>query len=160
MVEKVNENSWDINPMPEEVVELNYTASYSKEEYEKMSYGFKPEMMEDKWFIYMKENSLFLHRSWTGDCIYKLVFTEMNDDIVVNKLIVNRNSEQYTDDETVDEYDIELVHFLINNILLGNDVPFPLPCDLPENDGVFQHVISGTANSEKLFKKKPWWKFW
>lgn len=26
--------------------------------------------MEDKWFSYMDENTLYAHRSWTGYCIY------------------------------------------------------------------------------------------
>jgi len=32
--------------------------------------GLVPEEIEDKWFIYWEDDTLFFHRSWTGNCIY------------------------------------------------------------------------------------------
>jgi len=28
--------------------------------------------MEDKWFIFLEDDWLYLHRSWTGTCVYKV----------------------------------------------------------------------------------------
>jgi hypothetical protein len=32
--------------------------------------------MEDKWFIYYDEPHLFLHRSWSGQPVYRLAITQ------------------------------------------------------------------------------------
>ena len=64
--------------------------------------GVIPEEMEDKWFIYYEssENKLYLHRSWTGFCIYIIRFEEREDKFVATTAEVNRDPSQYscTDD--------------------------------------------------------------
>ena len=47
--------------------------------------------MEDKWFWYMEESTLWAHRSWTGYCIYRIDFKEDNAHLVT----INRDPEQY-----------------------------------------------------------------
>lgn len=43
-------------------------------EYARLSLGLIPEEMEDKWFIYLEDNKLYCHRSWTGLCTYIVEF--------------------------------------------------------------------------------------
>lgn len=43
-------------------------------EYARLSLGLIPEEMEDKWFIYLEDNKLYCHRSWTGLCAYIVEF--------------------------------------------------------------------------------------
>lgn len=49
---------------------LRFEASFSDQEYERMSLGLIPASMDDKWFIFEEDNTLFFHRSWTDLCIY------------------------------------------------------------------------------------------
>ena len=53
--------------------------------------GHVPQAMEDKWFWYMEESTLWAHRSWTGHCIYRIDFKEDGHHAVT----VNRDPEQY-----------------------------------------------------------------
>ena len=63
--------------------------------------------MEDKWFWYVESNKLYIHRSWTGFCIY-IVELDTNGHLEV---VVNRNMEQYKNTD-VDEDKNTLSHLL------------------------------------------------
>lgn len=83
---------WKTLDLPNEVEQFIYERNFSEEELKLLSYGFIPEEMEDKWFIYMENNTLYFHRSWTGICIFKIEFKPNNKHIV----IANNNKEQFT----------------------------------------------------------------
>lgn len=46
--------------------------------------------MEDKWFIYYEEPHLFLHRSWTGQPVYKLTLKDLLDGAEVTECFGQR----------------------------------------------------------------------
>lgn len=146
--------------MPVETHLLNYSATFSTQEFEKIAQGLIPQEMEDKWFIYFEAGTLSLHRSWTRTCIYQVEFTEDNGLHYVRRARVNRNPEQYP--ETDDAYDLRLLSFLIDRLLLEKPVPFPIPSALPQDSpaGLYQHAVTGSALPEKRLVRKPWWKFW
>jgi hypothetical protein len=91
---------------------------------------------------------LNFHRSWTGQCIYQMKFERKGNEGFVTEAWVNRNQEEYRNFD--DNYDIELLSFLIDNFLLGKNKPFPIPSNLPKNltSGVYQHSVSGSAYPE------------
>lgn len=86
-----HKGDWKTKPMPEENETFVFNRTFSDEEIYKLSCGHIPKDMDDRWFSYMEKSTLFLHRSWTGYCVYKLYFKEDNNHLVV----VNRDSEQY-----------------------------------------------------------------
>ena len=43
---------------------------YSLEDLERICWGFVPRAMEDKWFMVVEDEQLFIHRSWTGRLCY------------------------------------------------------------------------------------------
>ena len=145
-------------PMPSETADLNYRQEFTPEEYQRISRGLIPQEMEDKWFAYLEEGTLFWHRSWTGFCMYRVELVCQGDRYRVRRALVNRNRQQYRSID--DAYDLELLRFLIDGLLLGRKVHFPLPPGLPEETpkGLFQHHASGTGYPERVVK--PWWKFW
>ncbi len=150
-------DSWDIKPF-KEMKTIPFETEYSQEEFNKIIQGLIPEQMEDKWFIYYEQPSLFFYRSWTGEPIYKLNFTEVNNKAKVTEAFVSNN---VADEDTI-YYNIQLVDFLIANLLLGQHKPFPILADTKQPiPGVYQHHISGTGYQEKVIRcNKPWWKFW
>ena len=142
-------DSWKTLPMPAKVAVLEYAAEFSAEEFERISRGFIPEAMEDKWFIYLDADTLCLHRSWTGHCIYKVEFAREGGGHVVRHAIANRDPVEYTQRDNA--YDARLLDFLIRNLLLGAGVPFPMPKGLPGDAprGLYQHHVAGTGYPEK-----------
>lgn len=57
----------------EGMVPLPYCAAFDDEQFERLSDGLIPRAMEDKWFVYLDNNLLCFHRSWTGQGIYQVV---------------------------------------------------------------------------------------
>jgi 8-oxo-dGTP diphosphatase len=84
-------DDWIITPMPDQHETFVLNRSFSYKEMDALRRGNIPQAMEDKWFWYMENSTLWAHRSWTGGCIYRIDFKEDNNHIVT----VNRNPEQY-----------------------------------------------------------------
>jgi len=71
--------------------------------------------------MYFEDDTLFLHRSWTGSCLYTVRFEVRPDGSArIVEALVNRDPEQYT--ETSDAKDARTVVSLVKTLLL--DQPF------------------------------------
>ena len=64
-------SSWKRKPF-KDGLPLPYQATFDSEQFARLKEGLIPREMEDKWFIYYEEPHLFLHRSWTGQPVYRL----------------------------------------------------------------------------------------
>ena len=53
--------------------------TFDKNAYEKLRLGHISRDMDDKWNIYTENNTVHLHRSWTGDEIYRFELKETLD---------------------------------------------------------------------------------
>lgn len=142
--------SWKIRPMPEQQKELLVDGRYSREEFERIRLGLVPQSPEDKWFIYLADGWLHFHRSQTGTCIFQLELLPNGDDYVTGRAIVNRAPNQYR--VTDDEYDVELMSYLVDHLLLGRFAPLPIPNNLAEDDHsrYRRHVMGRPSGSNGL----------
>lgn len=116
--ERAKKSDWHTKPMPEECTTIEMSTKYSTEAMKYIRKGTVPEEMEDKWFMYYEEEEdrLYMHRSWTGYCVYILKF-EIHEDGSgsVVSMIVNRNSEEYlsTDDEKDAESAVDILKWIL-----------------------------------------------
>lgn len=110
MVKKTDWNS--LADMPQETDHFVLERQLSETEISILKEGHRPEEMEDKWFMYWKNNKLYFHRSWTGICIYIVSLMEGTDKLDV---IVNRNPNEYK--ETNIEQDKTMLQILINRYI-------------------------------------------
>jgi hypothetical protein len=90
---------------------------YDQEHIDIIKKGFIPKTTEDKWYIYSKDNWIYFHRAWTGQRIYEVELKYINGSYIVDDFIVERNIEKYNN--TDDEYDLSILHVLIDYGLLG-----------------------------------------
>ena len=116
-------NDWKTEPLPSQRTTISINRTFSEKEMQRIRRGLVPEQMEDKWFIYWKDDALFFHRSWTGSCIYVVHFVTENGSWKMIEAEVNRNPKQYT--EKSDEKDVEIISYLIDVLLLHKDAKFP-----------------------------------
>jgi len=153
MREKACRDSWKAQTMPSSTARLPFTRIFTQAEYERLSEGLVPMVMEDKWFIFMEGDWLYFHRSWTGVCIYQIRLQRNENEYIAAEALVNREPDQYK--ETDLKYDAATLDFLVDNFLLGKRTPFPLPSNLPNNvpQGAYQHSVSGSAYPEVIFNK-------
>ena len=81
--QRATRDSWKTIPMSEERHSININRSFSLDEYEILSRGDIPEGMDDKWFIFMEDDCLYFHSSWTGDCNFQVKLKQEKDQYIV-----------------------------------------------------------------------------
>ena len=145
-------DSWNCEDMPPTTHTLEYTVQFTRDEFEQIALGLVPEAMEDKWFIFFEDDHLYIHRSWTGICVFRLRIVEVDSEFKV--IQAHLNSELESPDFA---YQTELLDFLIQNLLLKRTGPFPMPIGAHSApSGLFQHHVSGTEYPERQAKKRAW----
>jgi len=114
---------WKTEALPPLRTTIRLDRTFLPQEMRRIRRGLVPEQMEDKWFIYWKDDTLFFHRSWTGICVYVIHFAAAGDSNRMLAADVNRDPEQYS--ETSDERDAEMISYLVDVLLLRRDAVFP-----------------------------------
>jgi hypothetical protein len=129
--------SWPVlHRLPARRAALLIDREFTDEEYEQIRRGFIPESMEDKWFMFIEENTLYIHRSWTGNCIYQLQFLREDTKYAIREAYVNRDETQYAGSS--DDYDAKLLLFLIDHLLLKKRSALPMDVNMPA--GIFMEL--------------------
>jgi hypothetical protein len=73
-VKTAKPTDWKTEALPSLKSTIRLDRTFSPDEMNLIKRGLVPEEMEDKWFIYWKDGTLFFHRSWTGYCLYAVHF--------------------------------------------------------------------------------------
>ncbi len=121
--ERTMKSSRRTQPLPEGRARISYRRRFDAGEYQRLALGLRPMAMEDKWFIYLDDDSLYFHRSWTGVCIYTVRLRAAGRAWEVVEAWVNRASDQYRGVD--DAYDAGVLSFLVERLLLGRKIAFP-----------------------------------
>jgi len=130
-------SDWKTIALPLKRTTIPLSRRFSEKEMQMIRKGLIPEEMEDKWFIYWQDNTLFFHRSWTGFCLFVVRFVPEEDGWKTVEADVNRDPGQYR--ETSDEKDAGLILFLIDLLLLHKrDASFPC-----RGKDAMEHAIMG-----------------
>lgn len=83
---------WQTYPMPEKNTSFKLKKKLNKDAIARLKCGHIPREMEDRWFSYYEDDKLYIHRSWSGNCIYVVSFNTLTNR---HKVIVNRDDNQY-----------------------------------------------------------------
>ena len=136
--------SWKRLPFVDGVV-VPYRSVFNADQFSRLVEGLVPCKMEDKWFIYYEEPDLFLHRSWTGQAVYRVKLKRSTEGAEVEEALW---SKELAETSKLDvQYQGQLVDFLISNLLLQQNKPFPTPPGLDDKkQRLFLHTLSGTGS--------------
>ena len=153
---RASRTSWKTLPPPQQRESLGFDAVFDDAGTELLVLGLVPAGMEDKWFIYFdgpanrgpapRQGWLFLHRSWTGACIYGVQLERSPGGARVVDSWVSRDPTQYKGTDL--DYDRKLLRFLIDALLLRRPAVFPLPAGVDAAPGVYQQSVVGRAYPE------------
>ena len=105
-------DSWKIEEMSELNTDLSLNIQLTSDELEKIKKGHIPEEMEDHWFMYFDNNKLYIHRSWTGICIFVV---DVLDSGLIHHAIVTRDDSKYKSKNN--QKDTYLLKSLIYNLI-------------------------------------------
>lgn len=138
---KATAQSWRIKPMPAQTRELFLEGTYSPQEMTQIALGFVPVDQQDRWFLYFDDAWLHVHRSWTGTCVFQLQLLPQDGWFSTDRLIVNQDPVQYR--MTDDAYNVALVSYLIDYLLLNRFAELPLPGKMSDQDAARhrQHLM-------------------
>lgn len=135
----------DAKPLPEQRARLPYARTFDAADHAQIIRGLEPREMEDKWLIVYDEPWLWFHRSWTGIAIYGVKLRREGEGSVVEEAVANRAPDQYR--ETDDAHDAAILSFLVERLLLGREVPFPVREGFPkEKISLLVHHVVGNAS--------------
>jgi hypothetical protein len=142
-----NANSWKHLPFAGGTP-IAYSAVFSADEFERIKMGLLPRAMEDKWFVYYEEPYLYFHRSWNGIPVYRVALRLSDDVVGTTEALCSKEVAASSSFDA--NYHAQLLDFLISNLLLGQNKPFPMPSGLNiTQKAIFQHHISSTGYAEK-----------
>lgn len=85
-------DDWEITPMPEKTAVFTIRRHFTDQEITNLKHGHIPSDMDDRWFSYFENGKLYIHRSWSGICIYIVRFDFSSD---VHQVTVNRDEREY-----------------------------------------------------------------
>ncbi len=139
-----------LKPLPTERAPLEIEAEIEPEAFALIQRGFVPRSPQDTWILYMDaDHWLHVHRSQTGTCIFLAHFTphpSQTGFYTIDEAWVNRASEQYKMKDSV--YDAKLFVYLLRRLLLGHNVPFPVPERMPhENKPLHEQHVMGQRDA-------------
>lgn len=129
-------------PMPEDRIQLEYARRFTAQEQRKLSYGLLPADHDEKWHIFLEDDWLCLHRSWTGECSYLLKLAKHKDEFRVVEAWMNPVL-----DFQEKGYAQKFLDYLIDRLLLSKPVPFPFPKHIqaPLERALFRHAMVGSS---------------
>lgn len=102
----VKKEDWKSCEMPAQTERFVLERTLTADELAQLRQGLLPQEMEDKWFVYCEGDTLFIHRSWTGHCIYQVALSQSG----VLHVTVNRDPAQYREtDIGCDKIQLEIL---------------------------------------------------
>lgn len=110
----VKKDDWQTIDMPNNVENFTLEKKLDDKYIELLKLGYLENSMDSKWFMYCEDNKMYIHRSWTGYCIY---IVELSNTGFLD-VLVNRNEKQYA--ETNLEFDRFFVDHLISFFIARN----------------------------------------
>ena len=112
-----------LSPIGEHRERLPFTRVFTDAEYDLLTFGLIPNGMDDKWFIFLENDWMYFHRSWTGRCVFQLRLERVGDCFHAQETWIDLDALAKVDVDLV--YESSLIAFLIDNLLLGKSSPFP-----------------------------------
>jgi hypothetical protein len=100
--------------MPKATARLEIDLTVTHAQFRRIAHGLIPERMEDRWFIYLDDDTLQVHRTGTGVCVYQVVFALCPEGVRVKQARVNRDKNQYP--ATNDAYDASQLDALLKRL--------------------------------------------
>ncbi len=101
---------------------------WTTEDMEGIRRGYIPHVMEEKWFIFVENDHLFAHRSWTGMGRYEATFVPIEGGYVIEHAVVESAHNRDSDEKETQLLEMLILGHLTNKSLadekLSHSDPF------------------------------------
>jgi len=116
--EVATRQSWSRLDFRGPFVPILWKACFSETQFALICLGHIPADMDDRWFCFFEDPELFIHRSWSSVCVYKVRFARVGNGYVVDEAQVLEGRE-------TPQFSVEFLDFLVHRLLLGEPRPWP-----------------------------------
>ena len=140
---------WGTKLFPRRRSTIPLDRTFSQDELNILRRGLIPAQMEDKWFIYWKDDALYFFRSWTGECICIVHFVVEDGASRMVRAEVRRIPKH--NNPNADKENAEMISYLINVLLLDRAQMFPSDNMTPEES----FAMSWSAVGRAMFGQHP-----
>lgn len=103
--------------MPASTARLKLSVQFTSDEFRHIAQGQIPEKLEDRWFVFLRAHTLYLHRTGTGVCVYEVDFLRWGGGYLVVEARVNRDGRQYPANN--DAFDAQQLATLLRRLSRG-----------------------------------------
>lgn len=107
---------WRTLPCPEELQMFELPQVFSPAEAALIRQGFVPSGTDDRWFMFVEDDHLYCHRSWSGACIYSARLVEEGSGCRLVDCWVSRD-EKVFESSGIDSDRHEFVALLTDHLL-------------------------------------------
>ena len=114
--QKATRRMWKATAMPRKRTRVPLKRTFTKMEFGRLTKGFVPQSMDNRWFIFFEKGGLYFHRSWTGRCIFQVRFKIQKVGYQIIEAWARRNPHQ--DSGANLNHEAALISTLIDNQLL------------------------------------------
>lgn len=90
---------------------------WSDEDWQRIQCGRLSRDMDEKWDIFAEGDTVFLHRSWTGNGVFAATFGPVGGGWRIAEALVERDPKRYRVAD--DDYDCVLLELVLSDYLLG-----------------------------------------
>ncbi|MGV9313814.1 hypothetical protein ACWDR0_16735 [Streptomyces sp. NPDC003691] len=95
---------------------------WTDEQWERIQQGYAAQDMDEKWHVFAEDDTVFLHRSWTGYGVFEATFAPAEGGgRRISGAVVERDAEFYA--STDDAYDCVMLELVLSSIVLGERSP-------------------------------------
>lgn len=109
-------DSWKNQPITDPK-KIGIDLRFNREQFQIIKKGHIPECMDDLWFIFFEDDTLYFHKSWSGRGRLKAKFTKKNDEYVIEEFFAERNKNFGENENNAHRHDlISLISFVLLNI--------------------------------------------
>ncbi|MCQ3806147.1 MAG: hypothetical protein OXB92_00775 [Acidimicrobiaceae bacterium] len=116
MSDRASRDNWETEPLCDPQPIPAPDRVWTDAEMGSIRRGYVPHMMEEKWFMFMEQNRLFAHRSWTGFGIYEATFAPTEGGHVIETAFVTGDNSKHL--RSSDEEESAFLETLIASHLL------------------------------------------
>ncbi|HTJ36438.1 MAG TPA: hypothetical protein VL738_24740 [Dactylosporangium sp.] len=91
---------------------------WSDDEWERIRLGYKARDMDEKWNVFVEAQTVFVHRSWTGNGIFEASFSAADDGgWRISAAVVESEPSRYR--RSSEQYDRVSLELVLSAIVLG-----------------------------------------
>jgi len=110
-----------LKELPEEYKLIEFNKIISENEFSILKGGLLAINMEDKWIVSNDDNKIYIHRSWTKNCIYEFNIIEKDNIRLIEEIKVNNNPREYKFTNHSEEIELfeDILELFLNKKLSG-----------------------------------------